>query len=88
MAKEFQHQVCYSVSDRVTFVNGVWQGADVPEAERTHQDVEACPLVWDYLQRAGAVGWELVCVLETHTVVNGQPFVRTLFLKRERPGRA
>ena len=78
----FQHQVCYSVMDRVTFVNGVWQGADIPEAKRQQKDVEKCPLIWDYLQRAGTEGWELVCVLESASAVKGQPSVRTLFLKR------
>lgn len=85
MAARFQHQVCYSVLDRVTFVNGVWQGNDIPESERQPKDVEACPIVWDYLQQAGAAGWELVCVLETPHQVKGQPWVRTLYLKREMP---
>lgn len=82
MTTRFQHQVCYSVLDRVTFANGVWQGANIPEAERRPEDIQACPLVWDYLQRAGADGWELVCVLETPNAAKGQPWVRTLYLKR------
>ena len=82
MGTGFQHQVCYSILDRVTFVNGVWQGADIPEPERQQKDVEDCPLVWDYLDQAGAEGWELVCVLETPNVAKGQPWVRTIFLKR------
>jgi hypothetical protein len=83
MAARFEHQVRYSVLDRVTFVDGVWQGEDIPEAKRRQNDVEACPLVWDYLHRAGAEGWELVSVVETPNAAKGQPWVRTLFLKRE-----
>lgn len=82
MPEHFQHQVCYSVLDRVTFVNGEWQGADIPESERTQDDIQACPLVWDYLQCAGEEGWELVCVLETTGPARNQNTVRTLYLKR------
>lgn len=83
MAKQFHHQVCYSVLDRVTFVNGEWQGGDIPESERKQEDAGSCPLVWDYLAKAGAEGWELVAVLETAHQNPKQPFVRTLYLKRE-----
>lgn len=86
MVKRFQHQVCYSVNDRVTFVNGVWQGPNKPESERQQEDIAACPLVWDFLQLAGGNGWELVCVLETwprDAPKHGPQFVRTLYLKRE-----
>jgi hypothetical protein len=64
-------------------VNGVWQGANIPEAERQQKDVKSCPRIWDYLQRANADGWELVCVLETPNAAKGQPWVRTLFLKQQ-----
>lgn len=84
MARQFQHQVCYSVLDRVTFANGVWQGEKIAESERKTEDVAKCPLVWDYLQRAGGEEWELVCVLETPNPGPGQSWVRTLFLKREK----
>ncbi len=83
MSKTFEHQVVYSVMDRVTFSNGEWLGADIPEAERVQKDVETCPLVWEYLAQSGVLGWELVCVLETVAQVKNQPYVRTLYLKRE-----
>lgn len=83
MSKAFEHLVLYSVMDRVTFANGQWLGADIPEAERTHKDVETCLLVWEYLNQAGAEGWELVSILETPSQVKNQPHVRTFFLKRE-----
>lgn len=68
--------------DRVTFVNGVWQGHDIPEGERRPEDVQACPLVWDYLNSAGADGWQLVTVLESSQQAKGQLLVRTLDLRR------
>ena len=83
MTTPYQHQVCYSILDRVTFVNGEWQGDDIPESDRKQEDAESCLLVWDYLAKAGAEGWQLVTVLETANQTPGQPFVRTLYLKRE-----
>jgi hypothetical protein len=84
MAKRFQYQVCYVVFDHVTLVNGLWQGPNIPESERRQEHVEACPMVWDYLQRAGVEEWKLVGVLESrHDLPKGAQFVRTLYLKRE-----
>lgn len=82
MSKTFEHLVLYSVMDRITFANGQWLGADIPEGERVPKDVEACPMFIDYLNQAGAEGWELVSVLETISQVKGQPHVRTFFMKR------
>ena len=84
MSKRFQYQVCWSLSDHVTFVNGKWQGEDIPEAERQQKDMEGCPRVWDCLQCAGAEGWELVWILETPLgATKGPQHKQTLFLKRE-----
>lgn len=80
---QFEHQVCYSVMDRVTFTNGQWLGENIPESERTQESITACPLVWEYLQRAGGEGWELVGVVETPAPGRNEPGVRTLFLKRQ-----
>lgn len=80
--RRFEYQVCYGVADRVTFANGVWLGADIPEAKRKPDDMQTCPLMWEYLQQAGAGGWELVTILETPGVRG--TMVRTYFLKRER----
>ncbi len=60
MSAAFEYQVCRVNFDRVTFVNGVWQGRDVPETQRKDADLQTCPAVWDYLQSAGQQGWELV----------------------------
>ena len=74
---QFEYQVCYGVGDRVTLVNGAWIGGDIPESERKQED---CPLMWEYLNKAGAEGWELVTILEPG-FLDG---VSTYFLKRER----
>ena len=61
--RQFDYQVCYGTADRVTFANGNWLGQDIPESERKPADIQSCPLMWDYLNTAGAHGWELVTVL-------------------------
>jgi hypothetical protein len=83
MSKRFEYQHCYVVFDHVTLVNGVWQGANVPENQRDQKAVEECPWVWEYLQRAGADGWELVAVWERTVAGKQQQTVMILFLKRE-----
>jgi hypothetical protein len=80
--RQFDYQVCYGVADRVTFANGTWLGANIPEAQRRQEDVETCPFVWDFLESAGAHGWELVTVLESPAARGAT--VRTYFLKRQR----
>ena len=80
--RQFDYQVCYGVGDRVTFVNGIWLGRDIPESERKQEDIQSCPLMWEYLNRAGADGWELVTILETPAARGN--LIRTYFLKRER----
>lgn len=81
--KQFEYQVCYGLVDRVTFANGTWLGADIPESKRKQEDVLTCPLMWEYLAEAGTNGWELVTILETPTGHKGDQKVRTYFLKRE-----
>ena len=82
--KQFEYQVCYGVSDRVTFANSTWLGADIPESQRKQEDILTCPLMWEFLSRAGADGWELITVLETTVqAARGEQKVRTYFLKRE-----
>lgn len=83
MDKRVEYQVCYSVEDRVTMVNGQWQGGEIPESNRKQEDLRSCPLVWDYLNEVGDLGWVLVTVLETRMEgPQGPRFVRTLYLKR------
>ncbi len=80
--QQIEYQVCYGVDDRVTFVNGVWIGDDIPEEKRKTKDLETCPFMWEFLASAGADGWELVTVLETDCRPMKGGRVRTYFLKR------
>jgi hypothetical protein len=78
--KRFEYQVCYGVADRITFANGTWLGADIPESKRKQEDIQTCPLMWEHLNSAGIEGWELLTVLETPSGRGGA--VRTYFLQR------
>jgi hypothetical protein len=76
----FEYMICSSQLMRVTFVNGRWQGelsVDTPGA------LETCPDLWEFLQRVGNSGWELVSV--TSDRMNDQNgTLTTLYLKREK----
>ncbi len=65
MNMQFEYLVCRVNFQRVTFVNEAWQGKDVPESERKDDIIESCPAVWEYLQRAGSEGWELVSAVDS-----------------------
>ena len=78
---KFEYQVCYGVSDRITFANGIWLGKDIPESQRKAEDILACPLMWDALAKLGSEGWELISVLESPAAKGSA--VRTYFLKRK-----
>jgi hypothetical protein len=74
MAQAFDYLVCMSQAGKVTFVNGEWQGRPMgqqPVREYRDRLMESCPELSDYLQRAGAEGWELVAAyavtVEGHT---------------------
>jgi hypothetical protein len=93
MKRSFEYQVCRVNFNRVTFVNETWQGAEIPESKRKTEDVQSCPAVWDYLQRVGHEGWELVgAVGSSFASPEASPTVfrkseqipyQLLFLKRE-----
>jgi hypothetical protein len=79
MSERYIYQVCAMQNNRITFVNGEWQGVVGPAGVEPNAALESCPTVWDYLNRSGREGWELVGVLDqpaegTH--------IQTLFLKR------
>lgn len=77
----FEYMICSSQLMRITFVNGRWQGElspDEPEA------LETCPDMWEFLQRVGNSGWELVSVTSDH-VTDENAILTTLYLKREKP---
>jgi hypothetical protein len=55
----FEYLVVYMERDRVLTANGHWQG----EVERGQDgDRDSCPALVEYLEGAGAQGWELVAV--------------------------
>jgi hypothetical protein len=69
----------------VTGVNGVWQGPKKGEIP-THEELEACPQIWDFLNEKGEQGWELVSATSTHKVFdNVDSYYTELFLKRRLP---
>ncbi|MBI1923708.1 hypothetical protein HYR99_05605 [Candidatus Poribacteria bacterium] len=81
MPKSFEYQVCQIQESRVTFVNGVWQGEREMVPDNPDASLNSCPQTWEYLQEAGAAGWELVGALNRyHPGVQ----VQQLFLKREK----
>jgi hypothetical protein len=75
----FEYMICSSQLMRVTFVNGRWQGDLPPD---TPGALENCPDLWEFLQRVGNSGWELVSV--TSDKVEGEAILTTLYLKREK----
>jgi len=74
---QFEYMVCSTQLMRVTFINGEWQGELPPNANGA---LETCPPLWDFLQEAGANGWELVAVTNT----SKPDELATLYLKREK----
>jgi hypothetical protein len=68
---------------RVTFVDGHWQGLQVPEDANTTELYNSCPLVWEYLGSAGRDGWELVATAPQADASGGPVVANLLFLKKE-----
>lgn len=75
----FEYMICSSQLMRVTFVNGRWQGDLSPDSPGA---LDTCPDLWEFLQRIGNGGWELVSV--TSDQVEGEAVLTTLYLKREK----
>jgi hypothetical protein len=83
LAKTFKYRVCRVQTARVTFVNGHWQGLQVPEESNPSELYNSCPMVWDYLESSGRDGWELVGVT-SHSDGTAHPLAdNLLFLKKE-----
>jgi hypothetical protein len=83
MAKTFKYRVCQTQMARVTFVNGHWQGLQIPEQSSPAQLYNSCPMVWEYLESAGRDGWELVAATAQTDVTTGPGAATLLFLKKE-----
>lgn len=85
MAKTYKYRVCQMQMARVTYVNGLWQGLQVPEVMGADTVFNSCPMVWEYLDAAGREGWELVTAAG-HATSHGAEVsnaVNLLFLKKE-----
>ena len=84
MAKSFKYRVCQVQMARVTFVNGHWQGLQIPEDSSSEELYNSCPMVWDYLEAAGRDGWELIAT-SAQAITQGEVGYATslLFLKKE-----
>lgn len=84
MAIRYQYKVCQIQWGHVTFVNGEWQGQIDYRDEDTDAAYNSCPQVWDYLDRVGEEGWEMVGAMtltNTHSEGYSQA-TNQLFLKR------
>jgi hypothetical protein len=83
LAKTFKYRVCQAQMARLTFVNGHWQGLQVPEESNPAELYNSCPMVWEYLESAGRDGWELVAVTSQADGIGGPNAANLLFLKKE-----
>ena len=85
MPTAYEYLVCQMQMGRITFVNGEWRGS-IDYRSDTDPDtaLNSCPQVWEYLNRAGAEGWELVgAVDQTITHLDKYSQVMShLYLKR------
>lgn len=78
--------MCQTQWSYVTFVNGEWQGTIDYRSGNTDAAQASCPHVWEYVNRAGREGWEIVGVMPltlVHTPSTGMiQASNQLFLKR------
>jgi len=83
---QFEYLVCQTQFSRVTFANGKWQGSVALNSGDSQAALDSCPEVWDYLNEAGQVGWQLIATANATITNDGQnsQVAYQLFLKRER----
>jgi hypothetical protein len=83
---QFEYLVCQTQYSRVTFANGEWQGTVALISGDSQAALDSCPQVWDYLNEAGRVGWQLITAANATITNDGQnsQVSYQLFLKRER----
>ena len=78
MSREYEFRCCQSSFNRITLVDGRWQGEGIMPSRKEDIQVaiESCPREWDYLRAAGEQGWDLVGV--------ARGAARILYLRREK----
>ena len=83
---QFEYLVCQTQYSRVTFANGEWQGTIALNSGDSQAALDSCPQVWDYLNEAGRVGWQLITAVNATITNDGQnsQVSNQIFLKRER----
>ncbi len=86
MAIVYEYLVCQTQWSYVTFVNGEWQGSVDYRSGNSEEAYRSCPQTWDYLNRVGQQGWEVVAAVNlTNTLSEGfSQSTNQLFLKRVR----
>jgi hypothetical protein len=80
--ERFEYRVCQAQQGRMTFADGVWLGEVAQDAADVVAAFESCPQVWDYLNEAGAEGWEMVAA--TTRVEGAGAVVDVIYLRRRR----
>jgi hypothetical protein len=83
---QFEYLVCQTQYSRVTFANGQWQGSVPLDGGDWKAALDSCPEVWDYLNKMGRAGWQLITSANSTITSEGQTsqVAYQLFLKRER----
>jgi hypothetical protein len=74
-APRIEYLVGQAQKNRVTYVNGAWQGTADPKEEKA---IDTCPQLWDWLNAVGADGWQLT----TTQWVAAPPGYQLIFLSR------
>lgn len=78
--EQYEYRVCQAQQSRVTFVNGEWAGQVGNTDPDPQWALNSCPATWDYLNRAGAEGWELISA--TTRLQEEGAVVDVLYLRR------
>ena len=85
-APRWEYRVWSLQLGKVLWDNGAWTGRVAVNKGSEKEMLESCPAVWDYLNAAGAEGWELVSATPSTVTRQGahEPIASSLFLKRTR----
>lgn len=80
MKGKFEYKVCQTQYDRITFVDGKWQGSLGPQGVEINLALESCPWLWDHLKELGIGGWELTSAVVRQV---DKEYIQILYFKRE-----